>query len=77
MAYLVHEFLPNWMVFFHLSSTLISVITVEVGINVKGEILWKKVVHNCNKRGVEGGKINNRGGFFSKSISIIPHLLEK
>ena len=31
-------------------------INVEVGINVKGGIFWKKLVHNCNKRGVEGGK---------------------
>ena len=25
-------------------------------INVEGGIFWKKLVHNCNKRGVEGGK---------------------
>ena len=31
-------------------------INVEAGINVKGGIFWKKLVHNCNKRGVEGGK---------------------
>ena len=30
---------------------------VEVGINVEGGIFWKKLVHNSNKRGVEGGKI--------------------
>ena len=42
---------------------------MEVGINVKGVqkvqnqktwrvgFFWKKLVHNCNKRGVEGGKI--------------------
>jgi hypothetical protein len=29
---------------------------VEVGINVEGGILWKKLMHNSNKRGVEGGK---------------------
>ena len=29
----------------------------EVGINVEGGIFWKKLVHNSNKRGVEGGKI--------------------
>ena len=29
----------------------------EVGINVEGWIFWKKLVHNSNKRGVEGGKI--------------------
>ena len=38
------------------SSTLISLVAEEVGINVGGGIFWKKVVHNCNKRGVEGGK---------------------
>ena len=31
-------------------------LNVEVGINVEGEIFWKKLVHKCNKRGVEGGK---------------------
>ena len=48
------------------SRTLISLITVEVGINVEGGIFWKKVVHKCNKRGVKGGKskksINVEGG---------------
>ena len=38
------------------SYTLISLIAVEVGINVEGGIFWKKLVHKCNKRGVEGGK---------------------
>ena len=37
--------------------TLISLINVEVGINVEGGIFWKKLVHNSNKRGVEGEKI--------------------
>ena len=32
-------------------------IKVEVGINVEGGIFLKKLVHDCNKRGVEGGKI--------------------
>ena len=32
-------------------------INVEVGINVEGGIFWKKLVHKCNKRGVEGEKI--------------------
>ena len=32
-------------------------INVEVRINVEGGIFWKKLVHICNKRGVEGGKI--------------------
>ena len=39
---------------------------VEVGINVEGGIFGKKLVHNSNKRGVEGGKINKfnkRGGW--------------
>ena len=37
-------------------STLIFLISVEVGINVEGGIFWKKQVHNYNKREVEGGK---------------------
>ena len=52
---------------------------MDVGINVEGGIFWKKLVHKCNKRGVEGGKskksINVEGGnvrggwiFFSKSV---------
>ena len=28
----------------------------EVGIIVEGGSFWKKLVYNCNKRGVEGGK---------------------
>ena len=36
--------------------TLIPLINVEVGLNVEGGILWKKLMHNSNKRGVEGGK---------------------
>ena len=31
-------------------------LNMEVGINVEGGILWKKQMHNSNKRGVEGGK---------------------
>ena len=31
-------------------------INLEVGINAEGRIIWKKLVHNCNKREVEGGK---------------------
>jgi hypothetical protein len=27
--------------------TLISLIAVEVGINVEGGMIWKKIVHNC------------------------------
>ena len=30
-------------------------INMEVAINVEGWIFWKKLVHKCNKRGVEGG----------------------
>jgi hypothetical protein len=42
---------------------------VEVRRNVEGGIFWKKLVHDCNKRGVEGGKkskksINVDGGSF-------------
>ena len=43
-----------------------KLLNVEVGINVEGGIFWKKLVHNSNKRGVEGGKIlefNKRGGW--------------
>ena len=29
---------------------------MEVGINVEGGILWKKLTYNSNKRGVKGGK---------------------
>ena len=36
--------------------TLISLINMEVGINMEGGILWKKLMYNSNKRGVEGGK---------------------
>ena len=45
------------MGYLHASTTLISLINVEVGINVEGGIFWKKLVHKSNKRGVEGGKI--------------------
>ena len=36
---------------------------------MEGGIFWKKLVHKCDKRGVEGGKnlkksINVEGGFF-------------
>ena len=31
-------------------------LTEKVGINVEGGILWKKLMHNPNKQGVEGGK---------------------
>ena len=34
-----------------------KLLNVEAGINVEGGIFWKKLVHNSNKRGVEGGKI--------------------
>ena len=42
-------------------------LNVEVGINLEGGIIWKRLVHNSNKRGVEGEKsknsINVEGGF--------------
>ena len=41
-------------------------LNVEVVIKVEDGIFWKKLVHNSNKRGVEGGKIekiNKRGGW--------------
>jgi len=31
-------------------------LNLEAGINVEGVIFWKKLVHNQNKRGVEGRK---------------------
>ena len=30
---------------------------VANSLNVEGGIFWKKLVHNSNKRGMEGGKI--------------------
>ena len=36
---------------------------MEVGINFEGGILWKKLMHNFNKRGEEES-INVEGGFF-------------
>ena len=36
---------------------------MEVGINVDGGIFWKNLLYKCNKRGVEGGKINKRAGW--------------
>ena len=33
-----------------------KLLNMEVGINVEGGILWKNLMHNSNKRGVEGGK---------------------
>ena len=70
--------------------TLISLIPEEVeinveikvakSINVKAGILWKKLVHNSNKRGVKGLKkpkrpINVDCGFFS--VSVTSRLLER
>jgi hypothetical protein len=37
---------------------------MEVGINVQGEILWKKLMHNYNKWGVEGGFFFVEGEIF-------------
>ena len=39
-------------------------LNVEVGINVEGGNFWKKLVHNSNKRGVEGGFFFVEGGIF-------------
>ena len=60
-------------------------INVDIGINVEVGIFWKKLVHRCNKHGVEGGKnLRNTwrvemcvedGFFFSKSISVTLRLL--
>ena len=38
------------------SAKLAKSINVEARIKVEGGIFWKKLVHKCNKRGVEGGK---------------------
>ena len=35
-------------------------INVELVINVEGGIFWKKLVHKCNKRGVEGENLRNQ-----------------
>ena len=40
---------------------------MEIGINLEGGILWKRLMHKSNKRIVEGGKkskepINVEGG---------------
>ena len=39
-------------------------LNVEVGINVEGGIFWKKLVHNSNKRVVEGGSFLWSAEFF-------------
>jgi hypothetical protein len=41
-------------------------LNVEVGINVEGGILWKKLMHNSNKRGWKKSNesINVEDGFF-------------
>ena len=36
---------------------VVKSLNMDVGINVEGGIFWKKLVHNSNKQGVEGGKI--------------------
>ena len=38
------------------SAKVAKSINMEVGINLDGGMYWKKLVHKCNKRGVEGGK---------------------
>ena len=55
---------------------------------VEGGIFWRKLVHECNKQGVEGGKKSKKsknveggnvhGGwnFFSKELSVNSCLLE-
>ena len=60
---------PNFIIYSHLfnksggcnkrggGAKVAKSLNVEVGINVEGGIFWKKLVHNSNKRGVEGGKI--------------------
>ena len=61
--------------------TLISLVAEEAGINVEGcksfkinkrggwDFSGKKIVHNCNKRGVEGGKnVRNNGPFILQPL---------
>ena len=57
---------------------LISLISEEVGINVEGGIFRKNyIVHNGNKRGLEGGKrwiyfkISKRDFTFIREISVV------
>ena len=58
-------------------------LNLEVGKNVEGGILWKKLMHNSIKQGVEDGKNlrNVEGGFFfggwnfSKLVSVGPTLI--
>jgi hypothetical protein len=38
------------------SAKVAKSLNVEIGINLEGGICWKKLVHNSNKREVEGGK---------------------
>ena len=61
---------PSWLIkdYSHLSNNrggwnkrggsakIAKSINVEVGINMESRFFWKKLVHKCNKRGVEGGK---------------------
>ena len=35
---------------------VVKSLNMEVGINMEGGIFWKKLVHICNKCGVEVGK---------------------
>ena len=44
------------LVYSHLSNKRGGGAKVAKSINMEGGVFWKKLVHNCNKRGVEGGK---------------------
>ena len=57
-------------------------LNVEFGNNMEGGILWKKLMCNSNKRGVEGGKnLRNQffcGGWnFSNSVSVDPTFIRE
>ena len=50
-------------------------------LNMEGGILWKKLMHNSNKRGVEGGKnlkksINVEGGFFLWRVEFLKNFAQ-
>ena len=49
---------------------------VANSLNVEGGIFWKKLVHNSNKPGVEGGFFCG-GWNFSKSVSVGPTFIRE
>ena len=52
---------------------VLELIDEEIGINVEGGIFWKKLLQNCNKRGVESSKkfkINKRVSTFIREMRV-------